>query len=1256
MSSESDSSSSSSESEDDSEATSSSGSSSTSSSEAETEVEQPSTGTSKTKAQVDETSSSGTSFSSSASASQDQETPKKTTGTASKSCQSFTSTQEQAKKVSQASKAGWQSLTLSKRQYNKIRKVKEPERARRWLKAVLNADSKGQIVQLTLWQAYQAQFLHDYMDGNPPVTATDLIIHVSDLFEGAYPAHVFTPWDKYVVKGVRPRDHSIGPSSQSAREIVPPGQGKDWTRKRNARRKAAKKFKRFEKAGEQVAQSTSTDVTAKAEKSTEVHETTDLGSTTARPIIDTTDPAFDARRQALLKSVASGGVEVSTRPSEGNIIPDADAMDSSMSIMPKEPVQDSSTNEISASRRVGNTDAVPLEQTASQEATKLVVPFVSQSTGVQGQTEPTRPRSKVDLASSRRLLFGALGLRTPKTKEDEKALQAKLMKDVRPIKQAQTNKGTSQGRTEAAAGDDESWRVKIDLRAVECCYDGIELSTPPFPFVQRWDPQQKRGYKKVDTSRNSGKSRKRKRNSARYYDDGTEEQGLMPDTKRGKSVSPPGALNTSETHRAEIQEAQMPDAQPTSSDVNQGAVNEQLLRESQEAAVNARTGDRFQEDLPPLPDDLTAYAELSLKTAKPGTIIAFKKLDMSVETNWQPRVSEYRTAIVDECKDDGTLYMTLAFRDRPNQETPFDPETGERVYYKFEMPGYDNENEEGAEGHLELPLAELIEPKIVQAPEPKQDEAAISAIRGGGEEYANEALTATIGETEPKGVSDYGEFDESWEGFEESGEVVQPEEAHQAEELEEIEELGCRDEIQQSEETVQVVETEHLGEVKEAIPPTVDGLDEVSYPDLGNKLKELVKKRVEEVSEARPDLVSTLPRVDELSEAKAATNDASDQLRQEISELIKDAGWRSSIHVPIDEKPSPHEEAQLPHQAEIEVNVHSSPPPSPKFNGFNHNSGMEDTTETLPAEIPETYQEPLEIADSVPAQSVDHVESPNKHSVGDNIADDDAAPPDNDEDSLLCDAQASQQIAPKRFSSSMSPPLIPRILQSQPRSQNGGSQIRESISPPRVANSKSKAHSGGRQSPSSVSPPKASRSRTKARNGGPQAKVNAKSHFNSDGMNSEEDFPTLEKVFASRISSLQQPSSQDSTKLTIKDEDSQVVLRALPRHKASQKSQKSQTTKSTKSSSINSPLPILSDDDDPSHSFVFSSQIPPGSQIVDLTLSSDPVEPSDSAYEGDSSLPNGPGWITKLRSSQRARSVGKSTERRSNGGVAMIGR
>ncbi|GAB7330146.1 hypothetical protein MBLNU13_g01822t1 [Cladosporium sp. NU13] len=46
--------------------------------------------------------------------------------------------------------------------------------------------------------------------------------------------------------------------------------------------------------------------------------------------------------------------------------------------------------------------------------------------------------------------------------------------------------------------DGESWRERIDLRAVECCDHRVELSTPPFPFYQCWDAQYDTKQKRRD--------------------------------------------------------------------------------------------------------------------------------------------------------------------------------------------------------------------------------------------------------------------------------------------------------------------------------------------------------------------------------------------------------------------------------------------------------------------------------------------------------------------------------------------------------------------------------------------------------------------------------------------------------------------------------------------------------------------------------------------------------------------------------------
>lgn len=1241
MSSESDSSSSSSESEDDSDDTSSSGSS-TSSSDAETEIEEPS-GSSKTVVgDVDSSSSSGSSSSSSATSSNQRSQGKGIT-TRSKFTQGSGSTSEHPMGSSD-SKVERHGLTLNERQYSKIRKMKEPDRARGWLKCVLVDDPKSHVEQFVLYQAYKAQFQEDCAVWNDLVSAETLIRTVPDLFAGARAECLSCVPQKYVITGIRPP------------KFVTPGQGKTSTRVRNQRRRKAVASKRRETISEQPNEEAPTIATAEHERAEAASKTPDPGMGLEASVSHSADPQFEARRQALLDAIASGGVDLGTEPSEeepatGGLISSTESID--VSAGSKAPLlampgkTDSSGKPLtdfvqSLPFNGEGPDTAMKEETSTagqppvREIREPVEPTVAQAPTEKAQGESSKPRSKIDLASSRRLLFGALGLRTPKSKADEKALQAKLMKDVKPVKPTQSIDESSHEKTEPAKDDDQDWRGKIDLRAVECCYDGIELSTPPFPFVQRWDPQQKRGYKNVEGKQKNGKRNKRKRHSEQYYDDGWEEQALMPARKRGKSATP--ELNYDEVYpnddddektQTVVETARQPANPPSSNDLNQGAVSEQLLRESQEAVANAVAEDSFQEDLPLLPEDLTGCPDLTIENAKPGTIVAFKKLDMSVETNWQPRVSEYRTAIVDERRDDGTLYMTLAFRDRPDQEAAYDLETGERLYHKFEMPGYDNDDEDGSEGHIELPLAELIEPKIVRNAESKDDGTAVAATEEEVDDGASGGQPAAADEIEVQGDDDASKLDETWEGFEESTRLSQSAISDQVEEQEkayqgvETKAVMQTDGVEEADPVELLPEAKPYGDAQEAVESTVGGSDDVRYPDLGGKLDQPIKLRDGDASTYLP-------------QPKAALGTTDDQLRQEISTLIKDAGWRSSIHVQGHEPSGFSQEPQHPHQEEVEVNVQSSNPPSPRFHGFDRSS-IADASETLPAEIPETYQEPLEVEDSLLINPLDHMEDPRG-------ADDSMVPLDNDDESQLWDAQTSGQIAPIQHSPSISPPLMSTTFESGSENKKA-LRNRPSVSRAQTTKAKSNAPSNNSQDRPSISPPRVSKSRTKARNSGPQAKTGFQNPFSTNGTNSEEDLPSLGKVFASRISSLQPVSSQSSTNLTIKPEDSQVDMQKLPRHKSSRKSTSSQPVRSTKSSSIPSQLPFLPSDDD--QDFVPSSQVPQGTQIVDLTLSSDPVEPSDSAYEGDSSLPNGPGWMSKLRSSQRARSVGKEGERRS---------
>lgn len=355
----------------------------------------------------------------------------------------------------------------------------------------------------------------------------------------------------------------------------------------------------------------------------------------------------------------------------------------------------------SESQDVGNS--------TSQNSTSTMAKKVK---SVSTNAKTTQQRSKIDLESSRRMLFGSLGVRTPKTKEDETETREKLMKGFRPVKEPRFQGLAEANELLRVDGSEENgnWADRIVLKAVECCYEGIELNTPPFPFVQRWDPQQQGGYKGYEGSR-SRKNKKRKRNNSQFYQpvfshERRYDQQFEHDQPRSVVEDPKGkdAAASAEKQQLSIGHRGI--------DVHCVDANTKSTRENDASAKDSPVGTNGQ-DLPILSEDMAMYVSLTVELSLPGAIIAFKQLDMSERTNWQPRVSEYRTATVDHLMDNGMLRMTLARRDRPQTQISYDQRTGERIYSKFEMPGLDEE-EACEDGVIELSFAELIEPKLIR--------------------------------------------------------------------------------------------------------------------------------------------------------------------------------------------------------------------------------------------------------------------------------------------------------------------------------------------------------------------------------------------------------------------------------------------------------------------------------------------------------------------------------------------------------------
>ena len=447
---------------------------------------------------------------------------------------------------------------------------------------------------------------------------------------------------------------------------MPPGQGLTKTRNRNRRRKEAKRLIQLKQLGVLPPHATFADLRGAGNESF-----TDLLEESNNESAD----LLEKRRQSLLEKIEAGGIDVSQ---EANVVG-----------VPKSPSQPMI---ISKNASPANLGAQTAESNNTSEQNNATIEDSNNTTNgksVPVESETPRRRAKLDVASSRRMLFGSLGLRTPKTLADEDKLRKKLMENVRPSAPIPT---TAPLVIETEPEEDDSWRDKIVLKAVECCYDGIELSTPPFPFVQRWDPQQQGGSRR---QKGGVKSKKRKRNQSQYYenneDDGTfytEDQHFAGDAENAEE----------ECHEGTIRQSGFGETQ--------SAINNHLPCDTQESLLTSTA----MEDLPAVPADIEAYPALNEDLAQPGAIIVFKEIHMSAETNWSPLVSGYRTAIVVKSLGNGRLELTLAHRDRQTDDKEYDPETGDRVYQKFEMPDADDQQDD--DGRIELNISEMIEPKL----------------------------------------------------------------------------------------------------------------------------------------------------------------------------------------------------------------------------------------------------------------------------------------------------------------------------------------------------------------------------------------------------------------------------------------------------------------------------------------------------------------------------------------------------------------
>ncbi|KAJ5484498.1 hypothetical protein N7453_011966 [Penicillium expansum] len=372
---------------------------------------------------------------------------------------------------------------------------------------------------------------------------------------------------------------------------------------------------------------------------------------------------FEARRQKLLRDLASGnGVDVSETSEKENVPPAASTVGQSL-----------------VSEEVSGKD--------------------------QPEQEPSNRRT-LDIASSRRMLFGSLGMRTPKTKEDEEETRRKLAAKAsacgprhKPSKR-DVQEETDQMQEDEDASDID-WQNKLVIRAVECLYPQVDMTAPPYPFVQRWDQEANALIREL---KGPNKKRKRKQRVQVYEEYEEQEEYDENGNYYGHDEQYQGGDDQT-NHEGHWEGEAAPYYEGHYAGEAEGdQINYDDAPEPEKATLD---------DLPAIPADITSVPDLTESEAKVGAIIAFRQLDMSKATNWQPQMSEYRVAEVRSVKDNGVINVLLAKRDRkpPSASSEWDEP---RQFSKFEVP--DLANDEGEDdGYRELAFAELSDPKLLQA-------------------------------------------------------------------------------------------------------------------------------------------------------------------------------------------------------------------------------------------------------------------------------------------------------------------------------------------------------------------------------------------------------------------------------------------------------------------------------------------------------------------------------------------------------------
>lgn len=426
---------------------------------------------------------------------------------------------------------------------------------------------------------------------------------------------------------------------------APPGQGQNKTKRNNERKKLNKVMKRLKEEGKLHQNANFEDLRTYLLEQDEEKEVTMQAANhmNGNHQNDENVEAMHARREEIFQKLNAQSVT------------DVVVENVQLGTQQDMSLAEQANTENPHSESVGDTlvSTVPSESRADETTSEV------QSTPEMNVEQLSLKRTRLDVASSRRMVFSALGVRNPKTPAAEHALREKLAKPTRQ-QNPKISEELQQSDTVLAPLPLDRWKKKLIIKAVECVQKNKKIEVPPFPFRHPWQVRK--------------------------------EKERFPENHSHH--------NASNFH---VQGAGEADDEDVEMDYGEDFTHMSAVSRRAPAELDCE-----QKDDMSIPSDFDVLFDLQKSDLIKGAVIAYKELHLN--ENFQPEESPYRVARI-LMKDRDKIQLRLATQSRQTSHARYDEDTGQRVYSKFEMP--DDDEETPDDGLREIAFADMIRPKFV---------------------------------------------------------------------------------------------------------------------------------------------------------------------------------------------------------------------------------------------------------------------------------------------------------------------------------------------------------------------------------------------------------------------------------------------------------------------------------------------------------------------------------------------------------------